>query len=244
MTGVAPAPGAPSWAPLERWEHLASRRPEWWLWGVALAGCLVLVDLAGPGHQHGDSPGRHAAAWAAMIAVTAPLTVRNVRYAALRSPRDARAGVAAAVVAGWAFVWAGAAVVLGAVAWLLAIAVGDAATTALATAGAVGWQRAPLKRRSLARCHRVVAPPLGRRQLLRASWRYGVGLGRDCVLSCWPLMTLMAVTGHALVVVAVCGGVAWYERRRPHHDPATRGTSFAVAAVGVTAVVAAILSVD
>jgi predicted metal-binding membrane protein len=242
MTGMAPTPGAPSWPLLGQWDLLGSRHPEWWLWGAAAAGCLVLVAVVGPGHHHGASPGMHAAAWAAMIAVTAPLTARNVRYAALRSPRDARADVAAAVVAGWALVWAGAAVVLGAVAWLLAATVGDAATTALATAGAVGWQRAPLKRRSLARCHRVVAPPLGRRRSRRASWRYGAGLGRDCVLSCWPLMTLMAVAGHNLAVVAVCGGVAWYERRRPHHDPATRGTSLAVAAVGVTAVVAAIPS--
>lgn len=241
MTGTAPVARAPSWAPLGRWTLLRSRRPEWWLWGVAGAGCLVLVAMVGPGHRHDAAAGPHAAAWAAMIAVTAPLTARNVRYAALRSPRDARAGVAVAVVAGWALVWAGAAVVLGTVAWLLAAAVGGAATTALATAAAVGWQRAALKQRSLARCHRVVAPPLGRRSR-RASSRYGVGLGRDCVLSCWPLMALMAVAGHNLVVVALCGGVAWYERRRPHHDPATRGTSLVIAAVGVAAVVAAIPS--
>jgi predicted metal-binding membrane protein len=179
----------------------------------------------------------HAAGWAAMVAVMAPLIARNVRYAALRSPRADRAGVAVTVVAGWALVWAGAAVV---VAFVLAGAIGDAAATALATAVAVGWQRTVLKQRSLARCHRVVAPPLGRRQSRRASWRYGVGLGRDCVLSCWPLMTLMAVAAHNPAVVAACGGVAWYERRRPHHDPATAGTSVAIAAIGVTALVAAV----
>ena len=173
-----------------------------------------------------------------MVAVMAPLTARNVRYAALRSPRAARDGVAVTVVAGWALVWAGAAVV---VAVLLAGAVGDAATTALATAVAVGWQRTVLKQRSLARCHRVLAPPLDRRPSRRASGRYGVGLGRDCVLSCWPLMTLMAVAGHDPVVVAACGGVAWYERRRPHHDPATTGTSLAIAAIGATAFVATLL---
>ena len=236
MTGVAavlraPAPG--------QWILLRSRHPEWWLWGVSVAGGAVLVAVAGPGHRHGGSAGPHAAAWAAMIALTAPLTARNVRYAALRSRRDARAGVAAAVLAGWALVWAGAAVVLGAAAWSLTAAAGAAAATGLVTAAAVGWQRTPVKRRSLARCHRVVAPPLSRRTRL-ASWRYGAGLGRDCVLSCWPLMTLMAVAGHGLAVVAACAGVAWYERRRPHHDQATRVTSLVVAAVGVAAAVAAV----
>jgi len=242
VTGLAQAPAVARWAAPRHWNVLGSRHPEWWLWAMAASGVLVLVALAGSGHQHNTSPGPHAAAWAGMIGVAAPLIARNVRYAALRSPRDARAGVAAAVVAGWALVWTGCAVVLGGVAWLSAAAVGGAATTALAAAGAVGWQRAPLKRRSLARCHRVVAPPLGRRAR-RASWWYGVGLGRDCVLSCWPLMTLMAVAGHNLVVVATGAAVMWYERRRPHHDPATRGTSFAIAAVGLTAVVAAIPSV-
>jgi hypothetical protein len=231
MTGGAPARGAPAWAPLRRWRLLAGRRPEWWLWGVAAAGWLALLGLAVPGHHHAVSPGGHAAGWAAMIAVTAPLTARNVRHAALRSPRAARAGVAAAVVAGWALGWAGAAVGLGVAAWLLSGAVGDVAAIALVTAVTVGWQRGRPKRRSLARCHRMIAPPLGR-EARRACWRYGRGLGRDCVLSCWPLMTLMAVAGHHPVVVAACAAVAWYERRRPHHDPATRGTSFAVAAVG------------
>lgn len=239
MTGAAPLSAAPPWAALRRWDLLRRRHPEWWLWEVAVAGWVVFVAVLGPGHHHGASADVHAAVWAAMIGVAAPLIARNVRYAALRSPRGARAGVAAAFVAGWAVAWAGAAVVLGTVAWVLTAAVGDAAMVALATASSVAWQHAPLKQRSLARCHRVVAPPLGRGSR-RASWRYGVGLGGDCVLSCWPLMLLMAAAGHDLVVVAVCGGVAWYERRRPHHDPATRGTSLVIAGLGLTAAVAAI----
>jgi hypothetical protein len=212
---------------------LGRRRAEWWLWTAAAAGGLVLVALGGAGHDHG-SPVAHAAAGAAMVAVMAPLIARNVRYAALRSPRDARAGVAAAVVAGWALLWAGAAVVLGVGTGLLAGAVGAGGATVLATAVTVGWQRSLPKQRSLARCTRLLAPPLGRRAL-RASCRYGAGLGRDCALSCWPLMALMTVAGHNPVVVAACGGVAWYERRRPHHDPATRETSFAAVAIGATA---------
>ncbi|MFL6129498.1 MAG: DUF2182 domain-containing protein [Mycobacteriales bacterium] len=214
------------------------RGPEWWPWGVAATGCLVLVALAVAGHDHGGSPVTHASGAAAMVAMMAPLVARNVRYAALRSPREARAGVAVAVVAGWALAWAGAAILLGVGTAQLAGAVGAAGATVLATAVTVGWQRSPPKQRSLARCARVFAPPLGRRAR-RASCRYGAGLGRDCVLSCWPLMALMAVAGHNPVVVAACGGVAWYERRRPHHDPATRGTSFAVAAIGATALVLA-----
>ena len=48
-----------------------------------------------------------------MVAVMAPLIAPNVRFAARRSPRRARGAVARDVVAGWALVWLGAAVVLG-----------------------------------------------------------------------------------------------------------------------------------
>jgi hypothetical protein len=54
-------------------------------------------------------------------------------------------------------------------------------------------------------------------------------------------MGLMAAAGHAVPVAAACVGVAWYERRRPHHDPATRETALLIAAVGATAADATVL---
>jgi predicted metal-binding membrane protein len=240
------------------------RHPEWWLWAVAGAGGLVLgalvlrgwlshpgmAPVAGhPGHHgghHGSGgPGLvpHAVAWAAMIAVMAPLITVNVRHAALRSPRRARADVLGDIVAGWAVVWAGAAILLALIAWLLTSTAGELGAIALLTAIAIGWQGTALKRRSVARCHRLLAPPLDRGRSRRACGRYGVGLGRDCVLSCWPLMALMAVAAHNPLVVVSSVGVAWYERRRrPHHDPATKGASLVLAATGATAAAVALLT--
>lgn len=255
----SPAPRNALAAASRRWQLRRERHPEWWLRGVAVAGGGVLLaqflvgvpaaSAAGSGHGghvHGGAPSTgapvglwtHAVAWLAMIAVMAPLITANVRFAARRSPHRARAAVTRDVVAGWAIVWVGAAIGLGVGGWLLIGVFSDLPAIALLTVAAVGWQHAPLKRRSLARCHGVVAPPLDRRRSRRACRSYGVGLGRDCVLSCWPLMALMAVAAHNPLVVASTMGVAWYERvRRPHHDPATRETSAAIVVIGIFALV-------
>jgi predicted metal-binding membrane protein len=244
--------------------HLVQERhPEWWLWAVAGAGVLVMGTqvvlgwLAGPGTaavpghagHHAAATGTgsavvvvvaHAVGWAAMVAVMTPLVAVNVRFVAMRSPRRARTGVTGDVVAGWAVAWAGAVILLGLGAWLVTSAVGELGAIGLLTGVAIAWQCSALKRRSVARCHRILAPPLDRKQSRRRCRRYGVGLGRDCVLSCWPLMGLMAVAGHNPLVVASSVGVAWYERRRrPHHDPATTQTSLAIAATGAAALVVA-----
>jgi predicted metal-binding membrane protein len=265
MTGTATTR---RWAPAavpRRWHTVRIRGPEWWLWAVAGAGWVVILTSAvlgvldapsapaatsgHAGHHHTGAQGvglgdlgLHSLAWLAMVAVMAPLIARNVRYVAMRSPGRDRAGVSVDVVAGWALAWGAAAIVLGVGTWLLAGSAGELAAIGLLTGIAVAWQYSSRKRLSLARCHRVLAPPLDRQESRRVSRRFGVGLGRDCVLSCWPLMALMAVAGHNPLVVASSVGVAWYERcRRPHHAPGTRETSLVIAATGATALVAAYL---
>jgi hypothetical protein len=243
---------------------LHDRDPQWWLWPVAAAGWTVLgalfvarlvaVPAAGglgghvghSGHAgHADGLGsvaglgEHAVAGIAMVAVMAPLIVENVRFAARRSPRRARGAVTRDVVAGWALGWIGAAVVLGVGGAVLVGTVGNLAAVALLTVVAVGWQYTARKRRGLARCHALFAPPLDRRRSGPACRRYGWRLGRDCVLSCGPLMGLMVVAAHNPFVVAASMATLWYERRRPHHDPATRPTSVAIAATGAVAFVVA-----
>lgn len=248
MTGALPRVGVRRTQTLG---HLVvDRRPDWWMWAVAGAGGLVitaqvvlgrLASAGTAGHVHhagGAGPGAvaaHAVGWAAMVAAMLPLIAVNVRYAAMRSPSRSRGAVTGDVVAGWAVVWAGAAVALGLGTALVAGTVGGPAAIGLVTVGAAGWQLTGVKRRSLARCHRLLAPPLDRERSHRTCRRFGVVLGRDCVLSCWPLMALMAVAGHNPLVVGSTLGVAWYERRRrPHHDPATTGTALTIAAVGAT----------
>lgn len=236
MTAAPPVVAAPA-----AW---GSRAPEWWLRGIAGAGWLTLLLLPAAGGHHATvSLGPHAAAGLAMVAVMAPLIAGNVRYAAARSPSRTRRTVAVDVVAGWALVWGAVAVALGISTWALAEAVGSLTAVALVTVVAAGWQSTGLKRRSVARCDRRFAPPLDRRCARRMARRFGVVLGRDCTLSCGPLMALMASAGHAVPVAAACVAVAWYERqRRPHHDPATVGTTLVIAGIGVAVLGAAVLA--
>lgn len=231
------------------------RSPDAWLWAAAAAGWLTLALLTVAGTQYSagghhpatavgavGSKGLHAAAWPAMVATMVPLVTANVRYAAMRSPARARPGVVTTVVTGWALVWSGATAGLAIGVLALDGLIGGTLAVVAATVVAVGWQRTRLKRRSVARCSRRLAPPLDRRRRRRATWRYGLALGRDCVVSCWPLMALATAARHSLPVAGMCVGVAWYERqRRPHHDPATRVTSVLIVASGATALTAAML---
>lgn len=251
MTGAAAPAALPSAIP----RPTVRLHPERWLFAVGGAGWLTLAGLAvlgivGRVHAHSGHVtastagwGLHALGWLAMVAVMAPLAAFNVRYAAIRSPARERGRVTIDVAGGYLLVWTAAAVVLGTGALLLTSAVGALIAIGLATALAVAWQHTTVKRRSLTRCHRVVAPPLDRRRSRGTCRRFGVRLGLDCALSCWPLMALMAVAVHHPLIAAGTVGVAWYERRRrPHHDPGTTETSLALVAIGATALTLAVLT--
>lgn len=173
------------------------------------------------------------AMWVAMLAATMlPLIAANVRYAALRSPRNRRTRVTIVVVAGWFVVWLAAASALGIGTRLLVDQLGLALATVVAFVVAAGWQVTRRKRVGVARCHRMYAPPIGA-GMTSACWRFGMRLGTDCVSSCWALMGAMAVSGHPLFVVLPLAWVSWFERRRPHFSPGTGITVAVLVSVAV-----------
>lgn len=191
-------------------------------------------------HSHGMTT--HVVGLLAMLAVMTPLVAWDARFAALRAPSVYRRRVPGWVLTGWAVGWTPLLVVIAAVTATLGIALGQARfgeviLLVVLTVVAIAWQWTPRKRVSLARCHRVLAPPLSRPQARAACLRYGIGLGNECGISCAPMMMVMMVAGHSVPVVAALTAVAWYERRRPHHDPGTMATSMMLACVGVIAVV-------
>lgn len=227
--------------------------PQWWLYLVAGLGWVwlvvapLLVSDAMGGHGSalsGDAPAAafgtgavlgHVGSTLAMITAMTPLVAPNVRYAALRSPRRTRPRATLDAVLGWTAVWLAAATAITLAAAVLMYLVGDTTAVVVAAAVAVGWQYSNTKHRSLVRCSRKFAPPLGR-AAGAATRRFGVALGRDCVLSCWPLMGLMVAAHHFWPAVAALLALTWYERhRRPHHDPAT--TLVVAGIVAVTVVV-------
>lgn len=173
--------------------------------------------------------------WWGMVAATMlPLIGPNVRFVALRSPRRRRATATVDVVAGWAVVWTGVAVVLWAGTTVAARSVGPTVTLLGAFGAAMLWQGTRTKRVHVARCHRTLSPPLHDRTARLTCWRFGAALGADCAASCWALMTAMAATGHSLVVVVPLAWVSWFERKRPHHKPPRAVGAIVIAATAAT----------
>ena len=78
---------------------------------------------------------------------------------------------------------------------------------------ASAWQLTRMKRRSVIACRRTVPlPPEGWRADAGCV-RFGLVQGWRCVVSCWPLMLLMAVVGHDYAVMIVLTIVILAEQR-------------------------------
>jgi predicted metal-binding membrane protein len=183
-----------------------SWRPEWR--AAVLAATAWLALLAGLG-THPPHLGMHHAplgplaglpGWSLMIvAMMVPVTLPAVRYVGLNSMRRRRQRAMALYTAVYVGVW----VLFGVTALgayhLLSVhlGVGDRPLLAVALAVAAGWQLTRAKRRALFACGRTVPlPPAGRRAdagcvrfALLQAWR--------CVRSCWAIMLVMVVVGHA-----------------------------------------------
>lgn len=224
-------------------------RADRWLYLVAGGGWVVMAihtaAVAGGVHSHGNSTspdflaavGAATLAWAAMVVATMlPLVAPNARHVALRAQRPQRRVLTVQVVVGWGLAWAVASAGLAICSALLIASVGQLTAVVVAFVLAAGWQRQGLKRRSLARCHRRFAPSLDRAAARAQARRFGMQLGRDCVISCWALMLPMAVLEHHLLGVVPLAAVAWHERTRPHTEVRLRDSSWTVAAIGVVTV--------
>jgi len=200
-------------------------RPEWPIallvalaWVLMLAGigatdghgdAVLTVDHAHHGQGHGQpstagpTPLDGLPGWALMsIAMMVPVTLPAVRHVGVNSLRIRRLRGMATYTAGYVAVWvAFGAVVLGALALLRSnLVVNERLLLVGALVVAAAWQLTPHKRRALFACRRTVPlPPIGRRADVACA-RYAVQQGMRCVISCWPLMTVMAVVGHANLI--------------------------------------------
>ena len=184
-------------------------RPEWRVATLAAAAWIVL--LSGVGLHSAELGSHHAAlgtltalaAWTLMVvAMMVPVTLPAVRYVALNSMRRRQQRAMVLYVAVYVGVWA--LFGLSAIGLDHALGthagIGDRALLAATLALAGGWQLTRSKRRALYACGRTVAlPPLGRRAdagcarfAMLQSWR--------CIQSCWAIMLVMVVIGHASLV--------------------------------------------
>jgi predicted metal-binding membrane protein len=79
---------------------------------------------------------------------------------------------------------------------------------------AAGWQLTRTKRRALIACRRTVPLPPQGRPADAACLRFGVRQAWRCVVTCWPLMLLMAVSMHPAWMAVLA--VVMYAEERTH----------------------------
>jgi len=243
--------------------RLTWRHPEWWslaLSGVAWALLLARHSFGGAGphasgnqHDHLASAapshaaeaafawGPETATWALMVvAMMVPLVLGPIVTTAARSLWSRRSRAIAGFLTGYVGLWilVGAAF-LGGVAsfeperWLRSpgVVLGGFVVAA-------GWQLTPHKRRALVGCHRTI--PLAPRgwRADRDCVRYGWMIGVRCLASCWALMLVCVLSGHAVVVMVAVGIMGLVERVRPRPNQRLNAALLSgLAIVSVTGVV-------
>jgi predicted metal-binding membrane protein len=172
-----------------------------------------------------------------VLAMMLPSTTGSVRQVASRSLWCRRRRATVEWIVGYCSIWlAVSAAILGLRAAAIAVGVlkpGPAAM-AIGLVVAAAWQLTPLKRAALNGCHRTrPLTPRGR----RADWDcyfWGILVGRECVVSCGPLMAAMTFgVSDSLTVMVGLTVVILAERFR--HKTPRRATALIVALLAAVA---------
>jgi predicted metal-binding membrane protein len=210
-------------------------RPEWpFTVVVAMAWVAMALIHALPapegGHAAHGSHGETSATavigvaiggWALMsVAMMVPVTLPAIRHVGLNSIRRRRQWAMAVYVASYLAVWVMFGVLTLTLVWALR-STGSGSTgpddhqlVVGALTIATGWQLTTWKRRAVLACQRTVPlPPTGWRADYGCA-HFGIRQAGRCVLSCWPLMLLMAVLGHSNLVVVAALTVGIVAERR------------------------------
>jgi len=220
---------------------------------VALAWVVLVAGLGGHGaevqsgheHHHHAHGGLVAAlpGWSLMtVAMMLPITLPAVRHVGLNSIRRRRQWAMALFAGAYVAVWIafGLVVIAGYRLVGASLMLDDRTLLTLALALAATWQLTRAKRRAVLACKRTVPlPPVGWQADLGCV-RFAVAQALRCVRSCWALMFVMAVVGHASPVwMAVLAGLIWVEeltvagRRLLRRFAAVLGIMALLVAVGV-----------
>jgi hypothetical protein len=154
------------------------------------------------------------------VAMMFPLLIEQVRTVAFSSPRLRRHRSIAMFLAGYTALWTVVLVAMSlCVSSLTAITRPDTSSLIVSTSYGIAalWTWIPARRRSLVACHMVVP-------LRTVGWRadldcvrYGLVIGRGCLLACWASMASLLLVPHSLVAMAVVAALVTYERYRLPH---------------------------
>jgi predicted metal-binding membrane protein len=146
--------------------------------------------------------------WSLMsVAMMLPLALPAVRHVGVNSLRRRRPRAMAIYVAVYVVIWIGfGAIALAGLNWLRrTMPIDGRILLASALVIAAAWQVTAFKRRALFQCKRTLPlPPVGLRADAGCA-RFAGLQGWRCIKSCWALMMVMAVGGHAspLLMIAM-----------------------------------------
>jgi predicted metal-binding membrane protein len=163
--------------------------------------------------------------WLAMLlAMMPPLLWLSLTHVWHRSLAERRSRAVLLFLAGYLGLWLPATVVLAGAAIALRLATGSTlAAIAIAVAGAVLWQTAPVRAQCLRRCHDLEPLPAFGLAADWASLRFGARIGVFCIGACWALMLLPMTTDVAhLPLMAAVAFVMLTER---YSEPRQLGLS-------------------
>lgn len=178
--------------------------------------------------------GEIAAEWILMVlAMMLPVITPHLAVFAARIYRAQRNTAVAAAVAGYMLTWilVGIAVCIALLASRALVAVTGMGmlSSLLAYVVAIGWIWLPIRRAAFFRCH---ASPLlygAQSQWVRHSFRYGLGLGKNCSIVCLPLMAAPMISGQPFFVMFFVAHALLLERVSP--KPNTDGAKTALSIV-------------
>jgi Predicted metal-binding integral membrane protein (DUF2182) len=206
------------------------RHPEWWPLCLGALAWIVLIrgepgtfsihaDLCGLAlHHTGTARGVAPQLWAfglMLVATLMPGMIGSIRATVAASLWRRRQRALSEYLAGFFSIW----ILAGAI-FLAAVALAtrtghlrmDGGTTVIALTAAALWQLTPTKRQAL-NAHRRTRP------LAAAGWRAdrdciaaGFASGSECLLSCGPMMSAMALGAHSLAVMMVMAVMVMGER--------------------------------
>jgi predicted metal-binding membrane protein len=191
-----------------------TRYPQWWvIGGAAAAWAALAAQLAGAHSAHAGhaAPGGTGfAVWSLMcVAMMVPVTLPALRHVYANSIRSRRQWATVVYLTAYLAVW----IAFGIVAMAVRVPVESRLVAIGLLCVAAVWQLTHTKRRALLACRRTIPlPPQGRRADAACA-RFGLRQAWRCVVTCWPLMLLMALVPVHVAVMAVLAGFMYAEER-------------------------------
>lgn len=211
-----------------RLERLRWRVPEWWVWIAVAPAWIFLVGRAlapatqgeHAGHLHQAVPvtaSRHEfLEFVCVVAMMVPLIAPTLRRAARASLWRRRDRAMAACLAGYLLIWFAATLLVGTLIDALAVFPGHSVMVGFTVMVALLWQTTRAKGQALRGCHLMLPlAPVGWRADADC-FRLGLAVGVNCVITCLPVMALVAATGHHPVAVLIAFGCLATERFGRH----------------------------